>query len=242
MERAVEVTTLFRGSLVLRQPRRGEGYRVNVDALLLAAFASGRLDDKTRSHRHAVDLGSGVGAIGFALVHFGGARRVSMIETDRTLADLARENAAVNGWSDRVEVVCTDVRKADVRGDLVVCNPPYVAPGRGRAPKESTRAARYGELDAFVEAARRCAGRRARIAFVYPVTELSGFLALLRGSGLEPKRIRFVHPRAAEPARIALVESAAGRAGGLVVEPPFFEREGRGPSASLDALLTTPAS
>jgi tRNA1Val (adenine37-N6)-methyltransferase len=239
MERAVEVTTLFRGSLVLRQPPRGEGYRVNVDALLLAAFASGRLEGKTRLHRHAIDLGSGVGAVGFALVHFGGARRVSMIEQDRALAALARENAEANAWSDRVEVLCADVREADLRGDLVVCNPPYVTPGRGRAPNETTRAARYGKLDAFVDAARRCAGRRARVAFVYPVIELTSLLTLLRGRGLEPKRIRFVHPRTSEPARIALVESAAGRAGGLVVEPPFFEREGRSPSPSLTGLLSS---
>ena len=45
----VETTTdaLFGGAVVLRQPRRG--YRVNVDALLLAAFAV-----ETRTYRLAV--------------------------------------------------------------------------------------------------------------------------------------------------------------------------------------------
>jgi len=235
---SVEVTTLFGGSLVLRQPRRGDGYRVNVDALLLAAFACGRLGHDPRTYTHAVDLGSGVGAVGFALVHLGGARRVTMIENDEPLARLARENAEANGWSDRVEVLRADVRDATARGDLVVCNPPYVAPGRGRAPKEPTRAARYGALDGFVRAARQAAGRRARVAFVYPAPELTGLVARLRAHGLEPKRLRFVHARASVPARVALVEGAAAKAGGLVVEPPFFEREGPRASAALTALLS----
>jgi uncharacterized protein (DUF924 family) len=50
------------------------------------------------------------------------------------------------------------------------------APGRGRAAKETTRAARYGELGRVLVAARSCAGRRARVAFVYPVIELTSCL------------------------------------------------------------------
>src|ERR1700704_4609942 len=59
----VEATqdTLFGGSVVLFQPLRGAGYRTNVDALLLAGFATGATPASV-----AFDLGAGVGAVGLA--------------------------------------------------------------------------------------------------------------------------------------------------------------------------------
>src|SRR5262249_14264343 len=58
---------LFRGRLTLWQPAKGAGYRANVDAILLAAFAgAGKV-------RAAVDLGAGAGAVGLTLLFLGAA-------------------------------------------------------------------------------------------------------------------------------------------------------------------------
>ena len=244
-----EVTrdALFAGAVAITQPARRGGYRVNVDALLLAAFACGRIAARARaggirSARHAVDLGAGVGAVGLSLLHFGGAARITMVEIDPVLAELARTNARDNAWSDRIEIVTADVVAAEVPGssaDLVVCNPPYVTPGRGRLPAERVRRAKVGDLDAFTEAARRIAGRRARVCFVYPAPEAMRLVQSLRGCGLEPKRICAVHGRAADPARLVLVEAVPGKPGGLHIEPPFVETDaGGGRSAMARALVT----
>jgi tRNA1Val (adenine37-N6)-methyltransferase len=240
---------LFAGTLSLRQPARRAGYRVNVDAILLAAFAARALAPGERSEgtgrvRHAVDLGSGVGAVGLTLLHLAAASRVTMVESDALLARLAVQNADENGWADRVAVVHADVRHAAkelaASADLLVCNPPYVTPGRGRVPAEGVRGAKYGELGAFVEAARKIAGRRARACFVYPAIEATTLLTTLRAHGLEPKRLRPVHGRAADKARVVLVEAVPGKPGGLAIEPPFVETDGRGArSEDLAALLAT---
>jgi tRNA1Val (adenine37-N6)-methyltransferase len=241
---------LFAGALSIRQPARRTGYRVNVDAILLAAFAARVLEGgqpRGRSPaRHAVDLGSGVGAVGLSLIHLAAATRVTMIEIDAALAQLALANAEDNRWSERVEVIHANVADAAKEppiedADLVVCNPPYVTPGRGRAPLERVRSAKYGALDAFIDAARRIAGRRARACFVYPAIEATTLLAALRERGLEPKRLRAVHGRASDKARVVLVECATGKPGGLAIEPPFVETEGRGArTPALAALLATP--
>lgn len=211
---------LFNGRVVLHQPVHG--YRVNVDAVLLASFA----------HRHArarvaVDLGAGVGAVGLSLLHLGAAQRVLLIEVDAHAATLARTNLSANGWRDRGEVVCADVAEDGnrVAADLVVCNPPYVAPGRGRLATDAARSrARSGDLATFVRAARRFAGRRARACFVYPARELGTLLSTLRAAGLEPKRLRAVHASPDAAARVVLVEARAAKAGGLEVEPALVER------------------
>ena len=67
-------------------------------------------------------------------------------------------------------------------------------------------------------------GRRARACFVYPAIEATTLFLELRKRGLEPKRVRFVHAKPNQPARIVLVDSCAAKAGGLVIEPPLVEK------------------
>jgi tRNA1Val (adenine37-N6)-methyltransferase len=242
---------LFGGSLVLFQPLRGAGYRTNVDALLLAWFAASppaspppqpvaAAPSMPRPATTAYDLGAGVGAVGLALLRFGAARRVVFVEIDEQPAAMARRNLDVNGWADRGEVVRGDVseiaRSRQGEANLVVCNPPYLAPGRGRVSPAEARA-RCGDLGAFVHAARQVAGKRARVCFVYPAQELGSLLQTLSAEGLHAKRMRFVHGTPDAPARVVLVEAQAGRPGGLFVMPALVEREAHGYTREMESLL-----
>lgn len=232
--------TLFGGRLVLEQPARRRGYRVNIDALFLAAFAAA---GRAFPARHAVDLGAGVGGVGLSLLHLGAVRRLTMLEVDPDLAALAGANTEANGWGAEVDVVCHDLGRplpVTLRAcaDVVLANPPYVPPGRGRAPASVRARARMGSLEIFVQAARVIAGRRARVCFVYPSIELTTLVTTFRGQGLEPKRLRFVHAGPEEPARVALVEAVAGKPGGLLIEPPLMETDrAKARSAEVEALL-----
>lgn len=166
--------------------------------------------------------------MGLSLLHLDAAAHVTMIELDASLAALARENAAANEWADRITVLAGDVADRALAkagsADLIVCNPPYVPPGRGRPALAPRAGARTGSLTVFLDAARRLAGKRARVCFVYPAIEATTLFASLRSRGLEPKRVRFVHAKSSSPARVVLVEAIPGsKAGGLVVEPPLFE-------------------
>lgn len=217
-----EVTTdaLFDGALSLRQPRRG--YRVNVDALLLAAFAA-----QARTFRVAVDLGAGVGAVGLSLAFSGSVKRVVLLERDVELVRLARENLATNALAGEAQVedlerhgLPSELRQ---RADLVVCNPPFFPPSAG-TPSMRARAARSGTLEPFVVAAHAAmAGPRARAAFCYPAGSLGELFARAEAARLVPKRLRFVHARPDAPARLALVEFRIAKPGGLSVEAPLVE-------------------
>lgn len=207
------------------QPAKGAGYRANVDAIHLARFAC------TRSPaRAAFDLGAGAGLVGLTLLELGAAKHVTFVELDDEAARYCEKNLTTRDLDARASVVTGDAlvvaRNRRGEADLVVCNPPYVAPGAGRPPPEARRArARQGDLRHFVEAARTLLGRRGRVAFVYPARELLALASALREHGLEPKRIRMVHSKKGAPARIVLVEAQAAKPGGLVVEPPLVEIE-----------------
>jgi len=226
---------LFAGALSVRQPRRG--YRVNVDALLLAAFAA-----SGRRARLAVDLGAGVGAIGLALAHVGAAARVVLVERDPELAALAGANLLDNGVAGDVEVQDLErhglPRSLAQRAELVVSNPPFYPPAAG-TPSTRAPSARGGELAPFVRAAARAlAGPRARAVFCYPAAALAELLARAEEARLVPKRLRLVHPRADAPARLALVELRRAKPGGLVVEPPLVEwQSGRARSPELVRIV-----
>jgi tRNA1Val (adenine37-N6)-methyltransferase len=230
------VDALFGGRVALRQPARGDGYRANVDALLLAAFAKG-----PRPAKLAYDLGAGAGAVGLSLLQFDAVERVVMVEIDETSSEAARANLLANGWAARGDVVRADVRNLEPgagRADLAVCNPPYVAPGNGRVPeRRETARARSGELGVFTRAARSVLGRRARACFVYPAHDLGALWCALTAAGLEPKRLRSVHATDASPARIVLVEARPAKPGGLVLEAPLVERSGGHYSPEVLAML-----
>lgn len=233
-----EVTrdALFAGKLSLVQPRTG--YRVNVDSILLAAFAA-----QGRRAKLVVDLGAGVGVLALMLGHLGCAKSSVLVEPEPELAELARENLAANGLSG--VVIERDLERSGLppgllqKADLVVCNPPFYPAAAGTQAARAKKRARSGELLPFVRAARRAlAGPRTRAAFCYPAGALGELFACARDERLVPKRLRLVHPRADEPARLALVELRLAKPGGLVLEPPLVEwQSGRTRTPELVALV-----
>jgi tRNA1Val (adenine37-N6)-methyltransferase len=225
---------LFDGAVELLQPARG--YRVSIDSLLLAAFVA------RRRVRRLVDLGAGVGAVALAIDHLAGVSRAVLIEREPELAELARRNVARAGIE--ADVLVADLAAGLPRGlagsaDVVVSNPPFFDAERARASRDPAAArARFGPLAPFLRAAGKAlASSRARAAFCYPARSLEQLLAGADAAGLVAKRLRFVHPRIDEPARLALVELRRARPGGLVVEAPLVEWDARGErSAELSAL------
>ncbi len=229
--------TLLGGKLRLRQPRTG--YRVNVDSLLLVGFAGARRVSRV------VDLGAGVGALGLLALARGIARHALLVEAEPKLAELARQNLAQLGLAGDVrELDLTRAKLRETGVPLVLCNPPYYPAHSHRPPQSPEKAAaRSGELLPFLRAAASALARKTgRALFSYPAPQLPELLAAAARLGLVPKRLRLVHARSTEPARLALIELRAARPGGLVVEPPLFEWQGQKRSPELLELSGDRAS
>ncbi|MDR2137816.1 MAG: hypothetical protein LBO68_05950 [Synergistaceae bacterium] len=63
---------------------------------------------------------------------------------------------------------------------------------------------------------------------VFRADRMAEFLTLAVGRGVEPKRLRLVHPRRGEKANLFLLEASKGGGIGVTIEPPLFVYDGAG--------------
>ena len=95
--RAFTDDAMLGGRLRLLQPKRG--HRFGHDAILLAASSL------QKPREHAVEFGGGVGAASLALLARVRGIRVTMIEIDPALSELAAQNIARNGFAQSARAI-----------------------------------------------------------------------------------------------------------------------------------------
>ena len=97
-----------------------------------------------------VDVGAGSGAIALALADEHPSAQVLGIDASPAAVQLARENAEALGLAERVEFAHGDLLEAAAGPfDLVVSNPPYVAPAE--VPSLEPEVREHEPLDALVD-------------------------------------------------------------------------------------------
>ncbi|MDX2493391.1 MAG: tRNA1(Val) (adenine(37)-N6)-methyltransferase [Desulfuromusa sp.] len=211
------------GNLQLLQAE--SGYRYSLDPILLARFVS------VKKGNWVVDLGTGCGILPLLLVRLSDADECLGIEIQPELAGRAARNVELNLLHDRVRIVQGDIRNIqDILpigcSDLVVSNPPYRQLDSGRiAPNDERAAARHelaGGLTDFVAAARWLLKNGGSFAMIYLVERLPELMAEMIAGGIEPKRMRMIHPRQGEAAKMVLLEGRKGGRPGLQVENPLY--------------------
>lgn len=209
--------------LMLRQFRCG--YRFSLDPLLLCSFAAGRVAGSV------IDLGTGCGVIPLVLARTAEGVQVTGVEVQQDMAELASRNVSLNGLAERVSIVHDDVlnlrRRFPVSSfDLVVANPPFRRPGTGRlSPRAGRDLARHestATLEDFLAAAKYLVKPQGSICLVHHPSRLADLICTAAGMKLSPARLRMVHGKAGDEARIVLVEFLKGRKAGLRVLPPLL--------------------
>ena len=211
------------GAITVVQPQNG--YRFSVDSILLGRFASARARDRV------LELGAGCGVVSMIIAATAHPREIIAIELQRRMAELVERNARLNGF-ENLYCVCADLRDRKISAvrpasfDLVVANPPFHARDAGQeSPNRSRRQARGGagaSMVEFISAGRRHVRNGGRVAIVFAASRSAELISTLREHRLEPKRIRFVHPRIGLPAASVLVEARANGGVEVVVEPPLI--------------------
>jgi tRNA1Val (adenine37-N6)-methyltransferase len=205
----------------IRLVQKKDGYRLSIDPLLLANFV------RLKKHETLLDIGTGCGIIPIYMSKRGCANRLTGIEIQDELYDLALRNLELNGCAN-IEFLKGDVRsrRKELGGfQVIVSNPPYVKAKTGRkSPGPSRLIARHEstlDLGSLLSVASSLLETRGRLYLIYPAKRLAELIHASKSLRLEPKRLRFVHSRAGQSAVLALIECLKGGGVDLKVEPPL---------------------
>ena len=209
---------LLGGHVRLRQP--ADGYRAAMDPVMLAAAVEASTGDSV------LDLGCGVGAAALCLLARLPELRVTGLEIQPVLADLARHNGASNGRGDGFRVVEGSVA-APPPGlglfDHVMTNPPFTVSGRGTRPAGAIKATANmeGEVDlsGWVKAAAKLLKPKGRLVVIHRADRLDDLLATMTGRGLGAIRILPLWPKIGRAASRVIVSAQKGSRRALELLP-----------------------
>jgi tRNA1(Val) A37 N6-methylase TrmN6 len=214
------------GRLRILQP--ATGYRAGLDAVLLAAAAE-------PADGAVLDCGAGVGTVGLCVAARCPACRVTLVERQSPLLELARQNIVLNGLEGRVEAVGGDLllpashtgapRLTPESFDIVLANPPFHAGTDSTRARDVLKAGSHAmdrsDLAEWLRYAVRMAKPAGRVILIHKAEALP----LL----FEAMKDRFgalvltpVHAYAGSPAIRVIVAGTKGSRAPLTVRPPVI--------------------
>lgn len=201
------------------------GYRFSIDAVLLEQFIS------ARHSSNGIELGTGSGVISILLVKRLNKVHIKAIELQKSLAERAKRNVKLNDLEDKIEIIHKDIK--DLRDlyatnsfNFVYANPPFRKPKTGRMSIDKERAIARHEIEIslqeLISTASYLLKHSGRLYLIYHPFRLVELISILKESRLEPKRMRFVHSKKGDEAKMVLIEAAKGSGTWLKVEPPLY--------------------
>jgi tRNA1Val (adenine37-N6)-methyltransferase len=211
--------------------QKKKGYRYTIDSVLLAGFVEPKAADRI------LELGAGSAVISLLLACRHRGVRVTAVELQEGLADMARRSVSLNRLDDRVRILQGDLRKASgflepEAWDVAVFNPPYRKVGSGRVnPLQEKALARHevaGSVVEFLEVTRRALKPGGKACLIYPCSRMVEAIHAMRSLKLEPKRLRMVHSRPGSRGDFILVEGVKGGGEEMSALAPLFIYKGEG--------------
>ena len=204
--------------------QKKDGLTFGTDAFLLASFMKTRV-------KSCADFGSGTGVAALLCLSKNKADKFYSFEVQPYFAELTKRNAEINGFKDRMNVICCDIRDArpeNTEGwiDAVISNPPYLKATEGFANKTDemniARREMNGTIYDFCAAANRVLRHGGLFYTVYRPDRTAELIHALKENTLEPKRIVTVYPDTKSKPSLVLIESKKGAAPSLKFARPLF--------------------
>lgn len=198
-----------------------EGLTFGTDALLLAGYVNGR-------RAVGCELGGGSGIISMLLLTREKLSEAVALEVQEEYARLIEKNAALNSLENRLLACHTDIRDyvSAREFDLVYTNPPYMKTESGKAnlidKKNIARHEVMGDITDFCKAGARLLKFGGIFCAVYRPDRLCDLVFAMRQSGLEIKRMTFVHADECSEPSMVLVEGKKGAKSGMQLTRPLI--------------------
>lgn len=212
----------LKGLRIIQNP---DGFCFGIDAVLLSNFA------KISKKGTVVDLGTGTGIIPILVAGKSSAKKIYGIEVQEEVADMAARSVALNGLSERIEILNINLKSVHQHldkgmADVVLSNPPYMPAGGALLNPGSYKAISRHEilctLEDVIKVAASLLREKGTFYMVHRPSRLVDIISLCRQYKLEAKCIRFVHPREGKEPNIVLIKCVKSGNPELRIMPPLY--------------------
>lgn len=196
-----------------------------MDAVLLSGFA------KVKTGETVLDLGTGTGIIPILLEAKTDGAHFTGLEIQPDSADMARRSVALNGLEQKVDIVTGDIKDASKlfgasSFDVITTNPPYMIGQHGlQNPDEAKAIARHEvlcTLEDIMRESSKLLKPKGRFYMVHRPFRLSEIFCCMTKYGIEPKRMKLVHPFIDKEPNMVLIEGLHGGNPRMTVEKPLI--------------------
>lgn len=210
------------GYQIIQNP---EKFCFGMDAVLLSGFAHAKKTDIL------LDMGTGTGIIPILMEARYQCAHLTGLEIQEESADMARRSVALNGLSDRIDIVTGDIKEADrlfqsASFDCITCNPPYMIGQHGLtnpdAPKAIARHELLCTLEDVVRQAAKLLNPGGHFFLVHRPFRLAEIMTTMSQYKLEPKRMQLVYPYVDKEPNMVLLEATRGGKPRMTVEKPLI--------------------
>ena len=217
----------IKGYEIIQSPGR---FCFGMDAVLLSSFA------KVKRNECALDLGTGTGILPILLEAKNEGARYVGLEIQEESADMARRSVLHNKLDQKIEIITGDIKEASgifgaASFHVITTNPPYMIGEHGlKNDNEALYIARHEALctlDDIIRESARLLKPKGRFYMVHRPFRLAEILGKMSAYGIEPKRMRLVHPYVDKEPNMVLIEGMRGakpRMTGLLVLTPMTQR------------------
>lgn len=210
-----------------------EGFCFGIDSVILSEFAK---DIKKNSN--VIDLGTGTGIISFLLLAKTEIKKVTGIEVQPEVADMANRSIKLNNLEEKFNIINCNIKNilSEVPResfDAVVTNPPYKKINTGAKNENTKKIISRHEILAdvfdFIKASKDVLKDKGTLYMVHRPERLADIIYGLRQNKLEPKLIRFVYSKKnSNEAKLVLIKAIKNGGEFLKVENPLYLYEDNG--------------
>ncbi|MTI48815.1 MAG: tRNA1(Val) (adenine(37)-N6)-methyltransferase [Firmicutes bacterium] len=209
----------------LRIIQNTEGFCFGMDAVLLSSFA------EIKNNSVVVDLGTGTGIIPLLVWAKNTIKKIYGIEIQEEVAEMATRTIKLNKLEGDIEVLNIDLNDSlDKLGvnkfDVVTSNPPYMNLGGGKInPQDKKAISRHEikcDLEDIIRVSSRLLKHNGRFFLVHRPHRIVDILCLMREYKIEPKRIRFIHPKIGAKPNLVLIKGIKAAKPELKFDKPLY--------------------
>ncbi len=186
------------------------------DSVLLSYFTNLRKKDNL-----IVDLCSGNAPIAMFLTLKKEDLKISCVEIQKEVCELAKKSISINSLEDKIEVYCADLKGISKeiganKYDVITCNPPYfrVDEDSNLNTSDSISIARHEisvNLKDIIIESRKLLNNTGSLNFVYRPDRIDELIILLNENNFYINRLQFVYPKISKGANTVLVEARKGK-------------------------------